>query len=167
MASTSFTPLTTVIAQFSKSYGLEMKILESHLQQEWSHIVGSQLAAHTWPDAVKFKKLFLLAENSVWLQQLMFLKPALLEKLHGRVNGSLISDIVLRVGEIPVETVASRSYEHGPAILSAPSTEHFSFATALTSTIKSQNLQRLLIQVIAKSLSFREHASSSPHSNRD
>ena len=108
MASTSFTPLTTVIAQFSKSYGLELKILESRLQQEWSHIVGSQLAAHTWPDTVKFKKLFLLAENSVWLQQLMFLKPALLEKIHSRVNGSLISDIVLRVGEIPVETLASQ-----------------------------------------------------------
>ena len=60
----------------------------------------------------------------------MFLKPALLEKIHGRANGSLISDIVLRVGEIPVEAMASGSHEHGPAIHSAPSTEHLSFATA-------------------------------------
>ena len=166
MASTSFTPLTTVIAQFSKSYGLEMKILESHLQQEWSQIVGSQLAAHTWPDAVKFKKLFLLAENSVWLQQLMFLKPALLEKIHGRANGSLISDIVLRVGEIPIDTLASTSHEHAHSIHSAPSTEHLSFAKALTGTIKNQELQMLLIQVIARSLSFNERSSSFPHSTR-
>ena len=39
------------------------------------------MGSHTWPAQIRFKKLYLVVRNSVWLQQLTFLKPALLAKL--------------------------------------------------------------------------------------
>ena len=136
-----------------------MRMLESRLQREWDQVVGPQLAAHTWPDSVKFKKLILLAENSVWLQQLVFLKPALLEKIHVIPQGYHISDIVLRVGEIPIQDSSLTNYtqyDDGlPSQLSA-SNKDLSFAMAITSSIKNPELQTLLRTVIAKALSFKK-----------
>jgi hypothetical protein len=45
--------------------------------------------------------------NSVWLHQLTFLKPTLLQKLNAVAGGGLIAEIVLRVGEIPSRVVMS------------------------------------------------------------
>ena len=63
------------------------------------------MASNTWPDQIRYKKLYLLVHNSVWLHQLTFLKPTLIQKLNGAAGGELITEIVLRVGEIPLRTV--------------------------------------------------------------
>ena len=71
-----------------------MKILEQRLQKEWAKIVGSSIASHTRPESIKFRKLILVAENSAWLQQLVFLKPMILEKLHEFDSDAQILDII-------------------------------------------------------------------------
>ena len=87
--------------------GLESKLLESRLRRDWVSIVGEPIASNTWPDQIRYKKLYLLVHNSVWLHQLTFLKPTLIQKLNGAAGGELITEIVLRVGEIPSRTTAS------------------------------------------------------------
>ena len=82
-------------------------LLEQRLQRRWADIVGDAVAAHTRPDAIRFKKLYLIAENSVWLQQLTFLKPSLLEKIAAAIGKPAVVDIVLRVGEVGASRVAA------------------------------------------------------------
>ncbi|HJU05747.1 MAG TPA: DUF721 domain-containing protein [Nitrospiraceae bacterium] len=96
----ALTPLASTLSTIARHYGLEAKLLEHRLQRRWSEIVGSQIAAHTRPDAIRFRKLYLIAENSVWLQQLTFLKPSLLEKINLAAGGAVLTDIVLRMGEV-------------------------------------------------------------------
>jgi hypothetical protein len=91
----------TVLSGLAKRLGLESRLVELRLQRQWPEIVGDPVAAHTWPDQIRFKKLYLRVRNSVWLHQLTFLKPALLAKLHDRAGSEAIVDIVFRVGEIP------------------------------------------------------------------
>ena len=64
----------------AQSYGLDTKFWEYRLQCNWRHIVGPTVAAHTQPHRIAFRKLQLLVENSLWMQQLVFLKPRMLEK---------------------------------------------------------------------------------------
>jgi hypothetical protein len=85
--------------------GLEMRMLELSLQQRWVEIVGVQIANHTYPETIRFRRLYLLAANSVWLQQLLFLKVELLEKIHAALGQDLLADIVLRVGAIPIPSM--------------------------------------------------------------
>ena len=74
---------------------------EFRLQQEWTQIIGEHIGSHTYPGALRKGKLFLFAENSVWLQQLLFLKTELLAKITEVVGQNVINDIILRVGYQP------------------------------------------------------------------
>lgn len=95
-----------ILSGLAKRLGLESRLLELRLQHEWREIVGEPVGSHTWPAQIRFKKLYLIVENSVWLHQLTFLKPALLAKLNAAAGTELVSEIVLRVGEIPSPTTA-------------------------------------------------------------
>jgi predicted nucleic acid-binding Zn ribbon protein len=91
----------TILSGLAKRLGLETRLLELRLQHHWPDIIGEPIASHTWPAQIRFKKLYLVVHNSVWLQQLTFLKPTLLAKLRDAAGPELIGEIVLRVGEIP------------------------------------------------------------------
>ena len=95
---------SAILSGLAKRLGLESRLLELRLQHQWSDIIGEPIASQTWPAHIRFKKLYLTVTNSVWLQQLTFLKPSLLAKLHETAGKSQIDDIVLRVGEVPVST---------------------------------------------------------------
>jgi hypothetical protein len=94
-------PLTDVVAGLIKTQGFHGRMVEFSLQQQWGEIVGPHIAGHTYPESIRHRKLFLLAENSVWLQQLLFLKAELLSKIADAMGDDVLTDIVLRVGVIP------------------------------------------------------------------
>jgi predicted nucleic acid-binding Zn ribbon protein len=95
-----FSPVGSVLTGLARRYGLAPRLLEYKLRHRWEDIAGEAIAAHTWPDAIRFKRLYLLVRDSVWLQQLTFLKPELIERINAAAGQTLITDIVLRVGEV-------------------------------------------------------------------
>jgi hypothetical protein len=103
----SIDSLSSILEGVARRLGLESKLLENRLRLNWVSIVGEPMASNTWPDQIRYKKLYLLVHNSVWLHQLTFLKPTLLHKLNTVAGGELVTDIVLRVGEIPSRAAAS------------------------------------------------------------
>ena len=97
----------SILSGLSKRLGLESRLLELRLQRRWHELVGEPMASHTRPAQIRFKKLYLVVRNSVWLQQLTFLKPALLTKLQAEFGTDCVTDIAGRVGEIPADSEAS------------------------------------------------------------
>ena len=94
----SLVPLPELVTGLIKAQGLEIRMMEYSLQQQWCAIVGPHIAGHTYPEAIRHRRLYLLAENSVWLQQLLFLKSELMTKIASVIGQEVLSDIVLRVG---------------------------------------------------------------------
>jgi predicted nucleic acid-binding Zn ribbon protein len=152
----AMTPLASTLSAIARQYGLDAKLLEHRLGRRWPEIVGDQVAAHTRPDAVRFRKLYLIAENSVWLQQLTFLKPSLLEKINAAAGGPILSDIVLRVGEVSGRTPqvqstklkgkSEESDEHDPI------PESMAEAAAHAHAVSDPDLRARLTAVMAKAL---------------
>ena len=99
----------TILSGLAKRLGLQSHLFELRLQQQWRDIIGEPVGSHTWPAQVRFKKLYLIVRNSVWLQQLIFLKPTLLAKLNERAGAEILTDIAFRVGEIPESRAATAS----------------------------------------------------------
>jgi hypothetical protein len=93
-------PVSSVLHGIARRFGMEAKLLEYRLRHCWHDIAGAHVAAHTRPDQIRFKKLYLIAEDSVWLQQLTYLKPALIDKINQTAGNEIVTDIVLRVGEV-------------------------------------------------------------------
>ena len=101
----SLDSFSTILSGLAKRLGLHSHLFELRLQQQWAEIIGEPVGSHTWPAHVRFKKLYLIVRNSVWLQQLIFLKPTLLAKLNERAGSEVLTDITFRVGEIPERRV--------------------------------------------------------------
>lgn len=135
----------TILSGLAKRLGLESSLLELRLQQRWRDIMGEPIGSHTWPDRIRFKKLYLVVRNSVWLQQLTFLKPALLEKLQAHAGRDAVSEIVLRVGEIPSQDPSTAPSQ---AAAPAPSEEDLHAALSRTAGLRDEMLRRRFTEVI-------------------
>jgi hypothetical protein len=96
----NLSPLASILDDFAQRFGLSVRLLEHRLQRQWPAIVGEHVAAHTRPESIRFKKLYVIADSSVWVQQLAFLKPSLLASINTAAGNPVVTDIVLRVGEV-------------------------------------------------------------------
>ncbi|HJS67350.1 MAG TPA: DciA family protein, partial [Nitrospiraceae bacterium] len=102
-------------------------------------------------DQIRYKKLYLQVHNSVWMHQLTFLKPTLLHKLNEVAGGELITEIVLRVGEIPSRVIVPAAI---PAVDGDVATSEVIRAEVLShlSAIQDLDLRQQFTSVISRSL---------------
>ncbi len=145
----AFESIHAVIQEVSKGSALTLKLSESRLQHEWEKLVGQTIAKHSYPESIRYKKLYLVADNSIWLQQLVFLKTTILEAIHSIMPDLLITDIVLRIGSVPNKKPIGNSTSptsSNPEIIPSP------FATALTQQLQNPELQAQLSRTITKAL---------------
>jgi predicted nucleic acid-binding Zn ribbon protein len=96
----NLSPLASILDDIAQRFGLSVRLLEHRLQRQWPTIVGEHVAAHTRPESIRFKKLYVIADSSVWVQQLAFLKPSLIASINTAAGHPIVADIVLRVGEV-------------------------------------------------------------------
>ncbi|MEP6934317.1 MAG: DUF721 domain-containing protein [Nitrospirota bacterium] len=147
----SIDSLSSILEGVARRLGLESKLLENRLRRDWVSIVGEPIASNTWPDQIRYKKLYLLVHNSVWLHQLTFLKPTLIQKLNSTAGGELITDITLRIGEIPVRTAAPATMP----LLDGDVTASEAILTEVSShvsAIQDPDLRLLFTSVISRNL---------------
>lgn len=171
-ANSFFASVSSILSGIAHRYGLETKLLEHQLRRHWREIAGAQIAAHTRPDQIRFKKLYLIVDNSVWLQQLTFLKPTLLETINAAAGSPIVSDIVLRVGEIrrEDESVRGSRFEVEPGTPThelrtsnfEPSGSLREEAEAHAAAVTDPELRSRLTEVMANALSSRTDRRSPP-----
>jgi hypothetical protein len=141
----------SILSGISKRLGLEPRLIELRLQHRWHDLVGEPMASHTWPAHIRFKKLYLIVRNPVWLQQLTFLKPALLTKLAEEVGPECVTDIAFRIGDIPDPRTADTDVPNA-----GPQSPHLavplSDVVSHTATIHDPSLREQFREVISRYL---------------
>ncbi len=146
----SLDSFSIILSGLAKRLGLQTHLFEVRLQQQWREIIGEPVGSHTWPVQVRFKKLYLIVRNSVWLQQLMFLKPTLLAKVNEQAGSELITDIAFRVGEIPdARTAAPASQPQQQPVNEAAVVE----ANAHAAAVQDPDLRNRLASLMAEAFS--------------
>ena len=146
----SLDSFSIILSGLAKRLGLQTHLLEVRFQQQWREIIGEPVGSHTWPVQVRFKKLYLIVRNSVWLQQLTFLKPTLLAKVNEQAGSELITDIAFRVGEIPdVRTAAPASHRQQQPVNEAAVVE----ANAHAAAVQDPDLRNRLASLMAEAFS--------------
>jgi predicted nucleic acid-binding Zn ribbon protein len=146
----SLDSFSIILSGLAKRLGLQSHLFEVRLQQQWREIIGEPVGSHTWPVQVRFKKLYLIVRNSVWLQQLTFLKPTLLAKVNEQAGSELITDIAFRVGEIPdARTAAPASQSQKQPVNEAAVVE----ANAHAAAVQDPDLRNRLASLMADAFS--------------
>ncbi|MEY4703903.1 MAG: hypothetical protein RL042_99 [Nitrospirota bacterium] len=144
--------ISSILEGLARRLGLESKLLESRLRRDWVSIVGEPIASNTWPDQIRYKKLYLLVHNSVWLHQLTFLKPTLIQKLNQVAGADVVTDIVLRIGELPEADRVPASPEALHTATPPASDALLAEISAHVTTIQDPDLRHHLAQLMAQSL---------------
>ena len=141
----------TILSGLAKRLGLQAHLFELRLQQQWREIIGEPIASHTWPAHLRFKKLYLIVRNSVWVQQLTFLKPTLLANLNEQAGSEFITDIAFRVGEIPSHD--SQTTTSPPPQVPEVSEAALTEAEVHAAAVQDPELRNRLISVMAEAFS--------------
>lgn len=141
-----------ILEGLARRLGLETKLLESRLRRQWPDIVGEQVAAHTRPEQIRFKKLLVHVRHSVWLQQLTFLKPALLQKINDAAGEPLVSELVLRIGDVSDRPAHGASPVETMSLPVEPSSEVKAQAELHAQAVQDLSLREHLASVMAQAL---------------
>jgi len=82
--------------------GMEGAPLQEQLRirDMWEAVVGPHIAKKASPEGVKNGILFVSVENSVWMQELTFMKQQILERLTQSCESSGVKDIRFKLGKI-------------------------------------------------------------------
>lgn len=156
MRSGPFDSIHGVLRKVAHSYGFEVRLWEFRLRMKWPSIVGESIAAHTQPQRLRFRKLYVIVENSVWMHQLTFLKPALLEKIQARAGTDIVTDLIFRLG-IVTAAAAPPAPEKPPAAIIAPTRAFQEAAQHHADSVTNPELREALANLIAHALSTPPH----------
>ena len=89
--------ISDLIPAFMKEQGLDEKLWQQALLNEWPQLVGEQVARRARPGKIQNRLLTIFVTNSVWLSELNRNgKPQMLKNLQARFGPDLIRDIRLQ-----------------------------------------------------------------------
>jgi len=92
--------ISRILDEIIKRYGLEGKVMEYKLSVHWKDIVGEIIASHTRPAGIRYKKLKILVDSPVWLQEISFYKHEIIEKINRHFGKTLVTKVYFKIGEI-------------------------------------------------------------------
>ena len=96
--------LHNILKTFVKEYGLEGGVVLNSIQNQWKHIAGQTVAAHTFPDTVKGKVLTLIVDTPQWMHHLSFFKEEIVSKL----TSYNIIEVRFKLGKLPENSKETR-----------------------------------------------------------
>ncbi len=85
--------------------GLEGRYRQGKIWAVWPKIVGPQIARHAQPHGLWQGRLIVHVTDPVWLHHLSMMRHQVMAALNERLGGSVVRDVILRIGEVPAMPV--------------------------------------------------------------
>lgn len=143
------------LGPFLKISGLSRRMQEQKLLDSWDRAVGDAIAEKTRPVRVKNRILQVQVTNSVWMQQLQFMKGLIIKKLQENMRNDFLQDIRFYVGEIaPGERKKKEIDAQGPST-ALSDTERKRMAKDLAG-IRDPEMQEIMLRVFSKGLAAQK-----------
>ncbi len=150
-----FDSFSSILDAVAQRLGLSARLVEQRIARDWVDIVGEQIAVHTRPEQIRGRRLSVLVDHSVWMQQLSFLKPDLLRRIRVHTGGEAVQDLLFRIGDlsrIPLTCPSPSAAGQGIAPDVEPAPHLLREAEAHTVRIADPALRERFTKVIAKAL---------------
>jgi predicted nucleic acid-binding Zn ribbon protein len=99
--------LASVAAGYVADRGWERPLSEARVFTDWARIVGSDVAAHCSPSALRDGELRISAESTAWATQLRLLAGTLLARIVAELGRDVVTKVIITGPVGP-------SWKHGP-----------------------------------------------------
>jgi len=87
--------LGDVLQELLHQYGLAQRVKEFEAMNLWPEVVGEQVAKVSAARDVRDGCLYVEVTNSVWRNELYYMKPEIIAKINRKIGQNLIHDILL------------------------------------------------------------------------
>ncbi len=140
----SLSNLQDILGSILQNIPQEHKTEYIRIRAIWNKTVGQRIAEKAQPASVRKNILFVNVENSVWMQELHFLRDKIIEKINSELHSAKIEDIRFKVGSIspPVQ----RGLTHK---LPALNSEEIQKIAQQSSSIEDPELRQAFERVMA------------------
>jgi len=91
-------PLGALVGAVLDDLGLDRAAAVLRIAERWEQVVGSEVARHCQPTALRGRVLEVTVDTSVWCQQLTLRRREILAGLESALGESAPADLWLRVG---------------------------------------------------------------------
>jgi predicted nucleic acid-binding Zn ribbon protein len=105
--------LGEILGHYFKKSGLSRRIQEQKILEVWEKAVGEPIADRTQPIGVKNRVLQVKVTNSVWMQQLQFMKGLILQNLREQVGDHFLQDLRFFIGEVEPSVARGKKRAEG------------------------------------------------------
>ncbi len=92
--------ISHILEGLIKKYGLEGKVIEYKISLHWKDIVGEIIASHTRPEGIRYKRLQILVDSPVWLQEISFYKQEVIERINKYFRKPVVTSVYFKIGNI-------------------------------------------------------------------
>jgi len=93
-------PLGRILNRSFKSLGIDFKIAQQKVIDQWLEIVGEPIDSVSKPRYFKFRTLFVNVSDSMWLHQLAFMEDQIKGKINKSMGRKLVQKIYFKIGEL-------------------------------------------------------------------
>jgi hypothetical protein len=125
---------------------------DKRITAAWHKAVGARIAAHASPEKLQRGTLFVKVSDSVWMQQLHFLKQDILGKINPLPDGTAVKNIHFSLGKMPAPPAGNESPPVVPYSLKARDRKMIDENTA---SIADPELKDILQKVMTREITRR------------
>ncbi len=130
--------------------GLHRKIKEQRLLGAWAEAVGEGVAERTQPMRIEKGVLFLKVTNSVWMQQLQFMKELIIKKLHEITGMDLVRDLRFYIGEVENPVKKDGGRQSSKRDLPTPSESDMENIARQISGVRDPEMKKMLSELFSR-----------------
>ena len=146
-----------ILARALRKRHVPFRLEDRRLSEVWGKAVGPQIASQSRPEHLRREILLVKVANSVWMQQLHFLKEEIIGKVNMVMGKPSVKDIRFVIGQLP----ASPDQGNEPGfrtLLSGPLKERDKkmMDTCLDS-LADQELKEIIRRVMTKEITWRRY----------
>jgi predicted nucleic acid-binding Zn ribbon protein len=146
-----------ILARALRKRHVPFRLEDRQLREVWGKAVGPQIASQSRPEHLRGEILLVKVANSVWMQQLYFLKEEIIGKVNTTLGKTSVKDIRFAIGQLPVSP--DQSHESG---FRTPSTVPLKerdkkMMDACLDTLADQELKEIIRRVMTKEITWRRY----------
>jgi hypothetical protein len=156
-----------ILQKVLKKHRIPLKTADQELRKTWLDAVGSKIAVYTRPDEIKRDVLFVKVANSVWMQQIHFLKQDILEKINRARETNPIRNIFFSLDETAAPITAAKDPPAPAPDLSALKSRDQQIIEKSVASIADEELRKILTRVMTREMARRRRIESETRHPRE
>ncbi|HBO84882.1 MAG: hypothetical protein A2073_01880 [Deltaproteobacteria bacterium GWC2_42_11] len=140
-------PISAVLEGSFARLGIKRRVNEFAILKDWGRLAGSSISKFAVPVKLVGKTLYVAVSTSVWMEELKYVKPDLINKINENLGKDCVSDIIFKLGSI---NCFYHDVKQNPVKERCLTAEEKMEIDNVTSGIKDNGLREIISGIIRK-----------------